>query len=551
MKKLINDPADVVPELLEGVALTQPGVALLAGRTIAVRADAAQAAPGERPVAIVSGGGAGHEPAHAGYVAEGMITAAVVGGVFASPSVDAVLDAIRAVTGPVGALLVVKNYTGDRLNFGMAAELARSEGLDVEMVVVGDDVALAGAEGGAGHAGRRGLAGTVLVHKVAGAFAARGADLAQVASAARRVAESVGTMSVALTGATVPGSDDAGFDLADDEVELGLGIHGEPGVSREKLAPADDLVATLVERVATDRGLSGGDRVVALVGTAGGTSPMDLAVCTRAAARAVEANGLRLERLWSGPVMTSIDMVGVSVTLLRVDDDLLAALDAPTGSLSWPGSPACGVPTLRTIDVPAAPGSTAESGEPDARVRAAVDAACAALLDARDDLDRADRHVGDGDLGSTLARGARAWRDDPLDDSAPALLRRLSSIARRDVGGTSGPLYAILFLRAAEALDDGRSWPDAFRAGVAGVRELGGAEPGDGTMVDALAPAAQAADEGWDAVLEAARRGAESTREGTSSKGRASYVGDRAAGYEDPGATAVVLWLEAVRDSLR
>lgn len=563
MTKLINAAENVVPELLEGVALQQPGIALLRDRTIAVRAaDAEAIAAGNTdqvPVAVISGGGAGHEPAHAGYVAEGMLSAAVSGGVFASPSVDAVLDGIRAVTGDAGCLLVVKNYTGDRLNFGMAAEVARTEGLEVEMVVVADDVALADSED---NAGRRGLAGTVLVHKVAGALAARGATLAEVAEAARRVAGSVGTMSVALTGATVPGAEEAGFDLPDGEVELGLGIHGEPGVSREKVAPADDLVSTLVERVAEDRGLGGagfGDdekidsRVVALLGSAGGTSVMELAVCTRALAAAAEKRGLVVERLWTGPVMTSIDMVGVSVTLLPVDDDLLASLDAPTASLAWPGGTAVepAVPQVRWLDVPEDPQEQEELGEPDAQVRAAVDAACQVLLDQKAALDEADTEVGDGDLGTTLARGAAAWQKDPIDGSAAALMRHLSRIARRDIGGTSGPLYASMFLRAAATLEDGGDWPEAFAAGVQAMRDLGGAEPGDGTMVDALAPAAEAAERGWDAVIEAARTGAADTADQISTKGRASYVGERGRGHEDPGATAVVLWLKAAAQAVR
>lgn len=547
MKKLINAPDDVVPELLEGVALTQPGLALLTDRTIAVRADAL--AGDDRPVAIISGGGAGHEPAHAGYVAEGMLTAAVSGQVFASPSVDAVLDAIRAVTGPAGCLLVVKSYTGDRLNFGMAAELARGEGLDVEMVVVGDDVALADSDT---HAGRRGLAGTVLVHKVAGALAARGAGLAEVAAAARSVAERVGTMSVALTGATVPGADDAGFDLPDDEVELGLGIHGEPGVERRAIAGADDLVGELVTRIVEDRGLRDGDRIVALVGSAGGTSPMDLAICARAAAAAVDARGLVLERLWSGPVMTSIDMVGVSVSLLPVDDALIALLDAPTASLAWPGAPGGDRPEVRHAPVPEVPAAAADdAGAPDERVRAAIDAACRALLDARRDLDEADRHVGDGDLGSALARGATAWLDDPVDGDAAHLLRTLSATARRAIGGTSGPLYGMLLLKAGEALADGNSWPQALRAGVDGVRDLGGAAPGDGTMVDALDPAADAAvgaaSDPLAAAIEAAEQGIADTVESTASKGRASYLGGRSAGEADPGAVAVLCWLRALR----
>ncbi len=566
MKKLINDPDDVVRESLEGLALTQPGLGLLQDRLIAVRTDAVvtDANRAAVPVAVISGGGAGHEPAHAGYVAEGMLTAAVSGDVFASPSVEAVLDGIRAVTGDAGCLLVVKSYTGDRLNFGMAAEVARDEGLDVRMVVVADDAALADDDT---NAGRRGLAGTVLVHKVAGALAAQGASLEEIERAAQGVIDELGTMGVGLAPCIVPASGEPGFELGEGEMELGLGIHGEPGVERTSLAPADEVARTLVERIVADRGLGQGDRVVALVGSAGGTPPMELAIIARAVADQVQRHGLELQRLWAGLVMTSLEMAGASVTLLPVDDERLALLDAPTASLAWPGGAVGGVgavPSFETIPVPAPPREETDAGTPDESVRRAIDAACEALLAARDDLYAADRRVGDGDLGSALSRGAKAGTQDPVDGDAEHLLRHLSMLARRDIGGTSGPLYGMLLLRAAESLaGDTRSgdtgsgvtgsksdWAAAFRAGVDGVRELGGAQPGDGTMVDALAPAADAADDGWDAVIEAATRGAASTVEGTSTKGRASYVGDRAQGYEDPGATAVVLWLTAVRDAL-
>ena len=228
MKKLLNQVADVVPQMLEGLVDANPGLALLAGQTVVLRSDHPEVASrGE--VAIISGGGAGHEPAHGGYVGPGMLTGAVVGEVFTSPSTDAVLAAVRAVGGDAGVLLVVKNYTGDRLNFGLAAEIVRAEGVPVEMVVVGDDVALS-AEGD--HAGRRGIAGTVLVHKAAGAAAARGADLATVAEVARKVAHGVRSMGVSLGACTLPAVGTPGFELGEDEVEWGLGIHGESGVER-------------------------------------------------------------------------------------------------------------------------------------------------------------------------------------------------------------------------------------------------------------------------------------------------------------------------------
>lgn len=555
MKKLINDPHDVVRESLEGLVLSRAGLALLTDRSIVVRADrvVTETNRASVPVALVSGGGAGHEPAHGGYVAPGMLTAAVSGDVFSSPSVDAVLDGIRAVAGEAGVLLVVKSYTGDRLNFGLAAELARAEGHAVELVVVADDVAIEDSDA---NAGRRGLAGTVLVHKTAGAAAEQGRSLAQVAAVARTVAAGVGTMAVGLSAVTVPAAGEPAFVLGDDEVEVGLGIHGEPGVRREPLRPADALVADLVEAILADRRLGAGDRVVALVGSAGATPPMELAIATRAVARALAARGIEVVRLWSGPVMTSLDMAGVSVTLLPLSPDsdptgseLLDLLDAPTGSPAWPGRAGDQIPEVTTIAIPPAPvGRLVDEGH-DRAVRAAVDAACRTLLDREAELTQLDQVVGDGDLGAALARGARAWLTDPADGSPAQLLRRLADHARREIGGTSGPLYAVGLLATSEALTAGADWPAAFAAGVEGVKTLGGARVGDRTMVDALEPAAAASVEGLAAAVAAAQAGADSTTTQTARRGRSSYLGRRVHGHPDPGAVAVVRWLTAVRDA--
>lgn len=332
MKKLINDVSQVVPDMLNGLVALNPHLALLQGKTIVVRADAAQAA-GRGEVALISGGGAGHEPAHGGYVGAGMLSAAVSGEVFTSPSTDAVLDAIRAVAGAAGVLLIVKNYTGDRLNFGLAAEIARAEGIAVEMVIVADDVALS-AHGQ--HAGRRGLAGTMLVHKIAGAAAAQGAPLAKVAQAAREAIAALATMGVALTPCTVPAAGKPGFTLADNEIEWGLGIHGEPGIERGALVPADAIVARLLHQIAGDLKLQRGDRVALLVNNLGGTPASELDIVADAALRDLRARGVEVERAWAGTFLSALDMAGVSLTVLRVDDRRLGLLDA------HPPSPAPG-----------------------------------------------------------------------------------------------------------------------------------------------------------------------------------------------------------------
>ncbi|MFE3199431.1 dihydroxyacetone kinase family protein [Embleya sp. NPDC055664] len=556
MKKLINSARDVVPEMLEGLALANPGIALLDGANVALRADARAYAQSGR-VAVISGGGAGHEPAHAGYVGPGMLTAAVSGDVFTSPATDTILAAIRTVAGPAGVLLVVKSYTGDRLNFGLAAELARAEGIAVEVVVVADDVALAAGEG---TAGRRGIAGTVFVHKVAGAAADAGATLAEVRAEAEAAARAIGTMGVALSPCTVPAAGQPGFELGEDEVELGLGIHGEAGVRRDKIAPADTFVAELLDRIVTETGLEAGDRVALLVNNLGGTPTMELDIVLRGAVRDLAGRGLVLERAWRGSFLTALEMAGVSLSLLRVDDARLARLDAATSAPAWPTPVAGRVGEVTVLPAAPAPG-TADAGtaltEPTPLTRA-VEAACAALTEAEPHLTELDRIVGDGDLGISLARGAEAVRRElpGYGGGHPAaVLRGLADTVRRALGGTSGPLYSVLLLRAAGAVEADPSphgWREALAAGARAVGELGGARVGDRTMLDALVPAGEALVGGASLAeaIDAAAAGTEETATHSARRGRSSYLGDRAIGTVDPGAEAVVIWLRAVADAL-
>ncbi|WP_435017298.1 dihydroxyacetone kinase subunit DhaL [Tundrisphaera sp. TA3] len=552
MKKLINDPGSVVPEMIQGLVASRPGLSIVPGHAVVVRDDADFAANRDRRVALISGGGSGHEPAHAGYVGPGMLSAAVLGDVFTSPAPDAVLAAIRASAGAAGALLIVKNYTGDRLNFGLAAEMARAEGIDVAMVIVADDVALAGST--AETAGARGLAGTILVHKVAGAAAEAGLSLAEVAAEARAAAEAVATMGVALSSCTVPAAGKPGFTLGEDEVELGLGIHGEPGVRRIPLEPADALVDRLLGPIL---GKIPAGPVALMINNLGGTPPMELSIVARYALARLAAEGRIVERSYVGTFLSALEMAGVSLSALALDDDRLARLDAPTGAPAWPNAPA------RARSTPPAPAEAAETaGRPTPATPASTEAgrslgsalqrAAHTLIDHADRLTDLDQKVGDGDLGISLARGSRAVLEAlptwPLDDPA-ATLSALGTLLQRVLGGTSGPMYAMLAFRAASALrDDPAAWPDAFRDGVAGVIELGGARAGDRTMLDALIPASEALAEGRSLreAIEAAEAGAEATAAMMPRRGRSSYLGDRALGHPDPGAVAVALWLRAI-----
>ena len=552
MKKLIGTPAAIVEEMIEGIVGADSRLARVAGQPVVVRAGGA----GGR-VALVSGGGSGHEPAHAGYVGEGMLTAAVLGPVFTSPSVDAVLAAIRAVTGPAGCLLIVKNYTGDRLNFGLAASIARNEGLSVTTVMVDDDAALPGAS----RVGRRGLAGTVLIHKIAGAAAAQGQTLAEVTGAAEAAIAALSTMGIGLTPCTVPGATQSNFTLGEDEIEFGLGIHGEAGISREPMAPVGTIVARLMNGIVRATDIEGAPLAL-LVNGLGSTPAMELALVARAALAEAEARGLSIVRVATGTFLSALDMAGCSLSLLRLDETRLALLDAPSSVPAWAGMTRPGAVIALPEKAPAhavAGNGGPELAQPEA-LRAAVTAVITCLIEAEELLTALDREVGDGDLGTSLARGARAVAEvlPTLPFDRPALvLEQAAEIVRRTIGGTSGPLNAALLVGAAGALRardavDAPAWGAALAAGTAAIGHIGGAHRGDRTMLDALIPAAEALTAGGTlaAAAAAAMAGAVATSDTAAAVGRSSYLGDRVLGHPDPGAWAVGLWLKAAADAL-
>jgi dihydroxyacetone kinase-like protein len=331
MKKLINDPADVVSEALAGIEAAHPDLRVDHANKVIHRADA----PRSGKVGLVSGGGSGHEPLHGGFVGLGMLDAACAGEVFTSPVPDQVLAATKLVDGGAGVLHVVKNYTGDVLNFEMAAELAEAEtGVRVVAVVTDDDVAV---QDSTWTAGRRGVGVTVLLEKIAGAAAEQGRSLDEVAAVARRVNGSGRSMGLALTSCTVPAVGHPTFELGEKEMELGVGIHGEPGRERIPIAPARDIAAMLVEPILEDLPFRSGDGVVCFVNGLGGTPLIELYVVFNEVAQILAGRGVPIARSLVGPYITSLDMAGTSVTLLRVDDELLSLWDAPvrTPALRW------------------------------------------------------------------------------------------------------------------------------------------------------------------------------------------------------------------------
>jgi len=556
MKKFVNSPADVVEEMLQGLVVLHPGLARLAGHKALIRADAGLAR--EQQVAVLSGGGSGHEPAHAGYIGAGMLSAAVAGEVFTSPSSDTVFAAIKAVAGKHGAILVVKNYTGDRLNFGMAAEMARAEGIPVATVIVDDDAALKGTAQGAG---ARGLAGTVFIHKLIGAAAAEGKSLTELAAIGKAAVESLATMGVSFSAGTSPAVGKPSFELGEQEMELGLGIHGEPGVKRMPLQPANELTATLLTAILEHAKFGGENRVAVMINNLGATTEMELAIVARSALTFLASKGLTVERIYAGTFLSSLDMAGISISLLGLTDDWLRWLDAATTAPAWPnalkqppGKPAVESAIEVSATLPAGGDAQTEAGE---RTRRAIAAACRALIAAEAELTELDRITGDGDLGASMTRGAKAVEAEissyPLDDIS-ATLMALGHTLRRELGGSSGPLYGVLFLRCATVVDRApgqAQWADALDQGCRAISELGGAKLGDRTMLDALDPFVKTLRQGTMlTAVEAAERGVEATRHMKPRLGRSSYLGDRVLGHPDPGAKAVSIWLRAACEAL-
>ena len=535
MAQFINTREDVVTEAIDGVlALSGGALTRLDGYPhirVVLRSDWDRS-----KVAIVSGGGSGHEPAHVGFVGKGMLTAAVCGDVFASPSVDAVLAGILAVTGPAGCLLIVKNYTGDRLNFGLAAERARAFGLNVSMVIVGDDIALPDLPQA------RGVAGTLFVHKIAGALAEEGADLDTVTAAARRVIAGTRSIGMSLDTCRVPGSPKEDR-IPEGKAELGLGIHGEAGVEQVDFAGARAAVATMAERLVA---VMGEGAHVALINNLGGASVLEMSVLAHDLLGSA-IGGRITHAIGPAPLMTSLDMQGFSVSVFPADAGELALLKTPVPIAAWPG-----VSEVRPIAVAALPdGLTPITPMPSNHetTRAFIVNCCKVLIAAEPGLNALDAKSGDGDTGSTLAGAARALISAldrlPLSDHTQ-LLRAIGQELSQTMGGSSGVLLAIFFAAAGDGASSGLPMREALLAGLARMQEIGGARIGDRTMVDALAPALEALGDSLSAAAAAARQGADFTATLTRAKaGRAAYVNARQLeGHVDPGAEAVAILFE-------
>ena len=538
MAQFLNDKENLVTEAIDGLMAASGGaLTRLDGYPhikVVYRSDW-----NKSKVALVSGGGSGHEPAHAGFVGQGMLTAAVCGEVFASPSVEAVLAGILAVTGEAGCLLIVKNYTGDRLNFGLAAERARALGRAVEMVVVDDDIALPELPQ------PRGVAGTLFVHKIAGALAEKGADLASVSDAARAVIEKTVSIGMSLDTCTVPGSPKENR-IAEGKAELGLGIHGEPGVEQVTFANAKAAMDMVVSKL---KPKVNGGQVVALINNLGSTTPLEMSVLAHALANSAIAQ----HAIGPAPMMTSLDMHGFSVSLLEADAAQLAALTAPVPLAAWPGLNAVVAPRVAQLPDGMTPIKPIPSQHPS--TRRTIENVADLMIASEAALNALDAKSGDGDTGSTLDTAARALKNSldrmPLADLTQ-LFPALGNEVSQTMGGSSGVILAIFFNAAGDACSNGVSVFEALQAGLDRVSQVGGAQVGDRTMIDALAPALAALPEGIAAAAHAARTGADNTSNIHRAKaGRAAYVPEEnLIGHNDPGAEAVARLFERLAQEM-
>ncbi|MGA9435502.1 MAG: dihydroxyacetone kinase subunit DhaK [Roseobacter sp.] len=493
-------------------------------------------------VALISGGGSGHEPAHAGFVGAGMLTAAVCGEVFASPSVDAVLAGILAVTGEKGCLLIVKNYTGDRLNYGLAAERARAFGIKVAMVVVDDDIALPDLPQ------PRGVAGTLFVHKITGALAEGGADLETVTAAATSAIKNMASIGTSLDTCTVPGSEKENR-IAPGMAELGLGIHGEAGVQQVAFEGARNAMDLVLEKLAPRLG-SGS--YVAILNNLGSTTPLEMSVLAHELVHSEYAKNIS-HIIGPAPLMTSLDMHGFSVSVLPIDAENAPLLEMAVDLPAWPGMTRIFPVKVRPLPDGLSPIKPIPSEN--ARTRALLDQCCDLLISAERDLNLLDAKSGDGDTGSTLATAARALKGAlerlPLADPTQ-LFRAIGDELSQTMGGSSGVILAIFFGAAGDACASGKPIPKALLAGLDRISQVGGAAKGDRTMIDALEPALHALPDGIASAATHAREGATKTAAmGRAKAGRASYVPEEnLIGHNDPGAEAVARLFEGLAKSM-
>ncbi|KAK6754116.1 hypothetical protein RB195_013241 [Necator americanus] len=564
-KKFINDPKNAVDDALNGLVNASENVTFDKNcRRVVLRSDYVDyCAKGK--VALIAGGGSGHEPYAAGYIGPGMLTAAVAGNVFASPPSRHVSAALNSTSTNGGSILFIINYTGDRLNFGLAAERYKTGGHDVRVVTIADDVAIDSA---LSTTGRRGLAAAVLVLKVAGAMAESGKyTIDQIETMSKKMNDNAGTMGVSLYPCSVPGQGKM-FTMADEMMEVGLGIHGEPGCRREPIEAAHKIVDMIMTRLQKIVQFSKDESVVLLVNNLGGVSQIEMGVIKSEAVKWCHEHDINIARILCGSYMTSLDGHGISLTVLRLfDNNILNYLDAPTLAPGWHGADKLGkAETAPSADKNISILSHGSSrGVPFTKeqadlARKCVNAVCSKMISMESELNALDGAAGDGDCGSTFAHASRAIteRMKTLElSSAQDLLFRISEVFEQEVGGTGGALYALMLSAASEAFAKSVTSQDfvmALRKAYETVQKYGGARPGDRTLVDALHAAVEKIRSGerrWDVITEAAIKAAQATAEMKARAGRASYTAKEVQTKPDPGAVAISSFMHVLWDTIK
>ncbi|MDM5461188.1 dihydroxyacetone kinase subunit DhaK [Bacillus cereus] len=583
MKKIINKPETLVMEMCNGMVMAHPELELLKKYKVIKKKEM-----NENKVTLISGGGSGHEPAHAGLVGKGMLDAAVCGDVFASPSQIQVYQAIKETASKKGTLLIIKNYSGDIMNFKNGAHLATEDGIEVDYVKVDDDIAV---EDSLYTVGRRGVAGVIFVHKIAGAAAEAGMDLGAVKAVAEKAAANVRTIGLALTSCTVPASGSPTFTLAEDEMEYGVGIHGEPGIKREKTLSADELANRMTNDLVKDLGVKDGEEIALLVNGFGGTPLQELYLFNNAVTRELAARNIKINRVFVGNYMTSIDMAGMSLTVMKLDEELKTLLskecNTPAFKVDGPVESVEYVNVLEDVEEKEV-SFEIETAEEHAVMKDNVITLnnMIYLVDKMSDIIiknevpfcELDTHAGDGDFGMSVAKGfkqlKREWSSILGQDNLTigSFLDGCSMIIMEHCGGASGPIWGGAFRAASKAAGEKREltvgeFAEMLQAALQGIQSIGersfgrGAVVGDKTLVDALAPCVDswldsASNEvgvktAFEKGAEAAVKGAEYTKEIVARMGRAGTVGERSLGYPDAGAHALGVIFTEIAGSLR
>ena len=582
MKKIMNRSETMVPEMCAGIALAYPELEFVKRYKIIKKRE-----QNADKVSLISGGGSGHEPAHAGFVGKGMLDAAVCGDIFASPSQIQIYQAIKETAGNAGTLMIIKNYSGDMMNFKNAARLAEEDGISVEYVKVDDDIAV---QDSLYTVGRRGVAGTVLVHKVAGAAAEKGYSLKQVKAYAENAVLNTRSIGFAFTSCTVPAKGTPTFSIAENEIEYGVGIHGEPGVSREVMMTADELSKRMTDSLVKELGLSENDEVTVLVNGFGGTPLQELYLFLNSTAKILDEYKIKIYRSFAGNYMTSIDMSGASLTFMKMNSELKSLLDAesdaPAFKVNGPVLPRNYEPFIPAYHTQSENTDQKNHTKGSAKVRQEiltvdnmifiVDTMSECIIKNEVPFCELDAYAGDGDFGMSVSKGFRQLRrewNDILEEKVCDIgefLDACSLIIMECCGGASGPIWGSAFRAAGKAAKGkqkltAEEFAVLLQEVVTGIQKTGeysfgrGAVVGDKTLIDALVPCADVWTENagnktlkelFQLSAGAAVNGAKMTEKIVARMGRAGTVGKRSIGYPDAGAFALGVIFSKIADAL-